>query len=61
MVAQHDTELDFTSVRYVDVHMTASAQTAYGVCSEITNEGAQSSGKRGVADRQRQKRRKLER
>ena len=44
------------------VYRTASnTQSAYGVCSGITNEGALSSCKRGVADRLRQEQRRLER
>ena len=39
----------------------SNAQTAYGVCAGITNEGAKSSCKRGVADRLRREQRKLER
>ena len=47
-----------TTVAY---RTSSTAQTAYGVCADITNEGAQSSCKRGVADRLRQEQRRLER
>ena len=41
------------------VYRTSS--TAYGVCDGISNEGAKSSCKRGVADRLRQEQRRMER
>ena len=37
------------------------AQSAYGVCADITNVGAKSSCKRGVADRLREEQRRIER
>ena len=47
--------------RTVVYRTSSNAQNAYGVCSGITNEGAKSSCKRGVADRLRQEQRRLER